>query len=434
MSVFEKLKKIYCICNTFRYRIVTIFIRIQLVKSRYKKTPKRIVEKVSQGEKIRVLFLINEPAKWKAQTLLDALISHPNYDPFLVFTVADIDFDLSPEKKKGKLVFCERYFKSLDIPKFFGYEYKRDRYISLKEFQPDVVIYQQPWKLAQIHQPCYVAQYALTFYIPYYVANYGVVSTDCGLVFHRMLFGYFVLSQDWSVIYRNYVGRQLSACRFIPVGHPSLDNLRYANPPAPGGYVIYAPHWSFHHPKNLNWENYSTFLWTGKAMLEYAQAHPEIKWVFKPHPTLKYTLVRCNVMTEAEADAYWEAWESLGEVSYDSNYLSYFNNSSVLITDCGSFLTEYACTGLPIIHLISHDNPPEVLSVLKKLYDTYYQVRTLEELNSVCNDVIINGRDVKRDERVRMLRECGLLERESSAQRILSYWAELFHFSQNQKL
>lgn len=418
MKIKECFKRIY---NSSCY-IINMFLRVQLAKYRYKKTLIRIEKKVKEKKKLRVLFLINEPSKWKAQTLLDVLIKSSKYEPILVFTIADIDTDLSCDKKQEKLEKTKAFFDAINVTKFFAYDFKTDTYSSLKEFKPDYVVYQQPWRLNLKQLPHHVARYALTFYIPYYVANYGVIETDCGLVFHRLLFRYFVLSQDWVDVYRKYVGRCRFTGDFIPVGHPSLDDIQFIKYPSQNKYVIYAPHWSFHHPKNLNWENYSTFLWTGRAMLEYAKAHPEIKWVFKPHPTLRHTLLRCGVMTEDELVQYWSEWEKIGEVSYDSNYLKYFNHSSAMITDCGSFLTEYACTGLPIIHLISHDNPPEVLSILKKLYDTYYQVRTLEELSLICDKILLEGKDEKRDKRIQMLDECGLLTKERSAERILNYW------------
>ena len=63
-------------------------------------------------------------------------------------------------------------------------------------------------------------------------------------------------------------------------------------------YVIYAPHWSI----DDNRTNYATFEWNGKYILEYAKKHPEIKWIFKPHPSLKLRLETQKIMTNEEIE------------------------------------------------------------------------------------------------------------------------------------
>ena len=40
----------------------------------------------------------------------------------------------------------------------------------------------------------------------------------------------------------------------------------------------------------------------GKDILDYAKSHPEINWVFKPHPRLRTELTYSNVWTKKEVD------------------------------------------------------------------------------------------------------------------------------------
>jgi len=65
--------------------------------------------------------------------------------------------------------------------------------------------------------------------------------------------------------------------------------------------------------------------------------------VFKPHPRLKYELVQHGIMTMAEADEYYDAWRSIPNASVyeQGNYFGLFVESTLMITDCISFLGEY---------------------------------------------------------------------------------------------
>ena len=79
----------------------------------------------------------------------------------------------------------------------------------------------------------------------------------------------------------------------------------YNNNDTKGEYVIYAPHWAI---KDIGFK-YGTFEWSGQYMLNYAKSHPEIKWLFKPHPILFKTLVDTGLYTTQEAEQYYEDWE-----------------------------------------------------------------------------------------------------------------------------
>ena len=154
-------------------------------------------------------------------------------------------------------------------------------------------------------------------------------------------------------------------------------------------------------------------------MLALALQHPELKWVFKPHPTLRVTLSKLNLMSKQEIDAYYRAWEDIAVVCYDGNYIDLFKQSRALITDCGSFLVEYACTGQPIIHLISED--PKFLPhpVSAALFKTYYQASSWETFIQHFNTVVLNHNDPLRERRLAKIKEMNLLGT-NAAQNILN--------------
>jgi hypothetical protein len=120
------------------------------------------------------------------------------------------------------------------------------------------------------------------------------------------------------------------------------------------------------------------------------------------------------MMTQTEVDAYYAEWERIGIVCYDSNYQDLFLESLAIITDSGSFLTEAGATGRPVIRLISPNNDLTPLPPSKKVYDTYYEVRTLPEMYATFKTVLENGEDPKKDERLAAVEASGIARMEAS--------------------
>ena len=92
-----------------------------------------------------------------------------------------------------------------------------------------------------------------------------------------------------------------------------------------------------------------------------------------------------------------------------------------MITDCGSFLSEFAVTKQPIIHLINPEN-----SLAKpELFDTYYQVHDQEELRATLKRVLEDNDDYKRDERLTALENANLTGT-YAAKNIMDFFAKEF--------
>ena len=87
-----------------------------------------------------------------------------------------------------------------------------------------------------------------------------------------------------------------------------------------------------------------------------------------------------------------------------------------MITDCGSFLTEYFVTENPVIHLISDKFTPN--QTVKEIDKTYYVAHNLDEFEKHFNDVILNKNDYKKQDRIKLLQKLNLKDN-SSAKRIV---------------
>lgn len=408
------------ILGHLRWVLQCVVIPVWLARFRYARVMRRI-QKASRQRKLKVLFVTGTPAKWKCQSVYDLMANSERFEPFVCQTICDLEgSSLGHVDRVVHLDKCKSFYEARKLNYVEAYSREEAHWLDLNGFHADIVFYSQPWGVAPAQLPHHVAKTALTFMVPYFVANYGCLGMDIQGPFQRSLFAYCTLNKDWTNIFRSNVSSFLFAGRFLSVGHPALDPYylnrgKYES----NGAVIYAPHWSIDCPGNENSENYSTFLQTGRAVLEFAREHRELKWVFRPHPTLRTVLMHTRVWSREEIDSYFSAWSEIGILSEGGGYEELFMASSVMITDCGSFLTEYACTGKPIVHLISPTAKIKPMKPSADLYATYYQVRDISELHEVLDAVVLRRQDPLREKRLAKVREAGLLDN-YAAQNILN--------------
>lgn len=371
--------------------------------------------------RLKVVFLVNELAKWKYQSVYDVLKADPCFEVIIALTCADIDWELSIGDRYAKFLENKRYFERNKMRVVSVYDYDNDCAKGLDPLEPDIVFYQQPWLLAQEQTPMAVSKYALTLYAPYFVPTELNIEVEFQEFFHQALYLYFVLNKEWERGFYGSCKKLKYAGNVMAVGHPMLDTIFDAtNKTSHGDYVIYAPHWSI--PQLKNRFNIGTFMETGFAMLEYAKSHKDVKWVFKPHPTLRSCLYQ--VMSHNDVDNYYSEWESLGQSCYTNDYPNLFANSRAMITDCASFLVEYACTRKPIIHLVGVGCDRQMRSPFKGLYSTYYAVHGPADLYETLNTIVLAGEDPLKDSRISELRKSGLLDC-CAAEKISTYMKSL---------
>ncbi|PAF49656.1 hypothetical protein BKH43_06515 [Helicobacter sp. 13S00401-1] len=369
---------------------------VLIVQKRYKKTLALLAAK----KRLRVLFLVNESSKWKMKSLYDLLAQSDLFEPLVVLT----PLTSVHKSKEGDIGYLDSellYFKKENIN--IIYAYKDKKYLSLKELRPDIVFYEQPWELARNQAPLYTSKFALTYYMPYYVSNYGNLNLDINLRFHKFLYRYYVLNHDWKELYKKHA----KVDNFCPIGHTQLDNFYLNASTSKQSYVIYAPHYSFPHVKNLNPVNYATFLQNHRLILDFAKKHSNLNWVFKPHPKLKASLLKSGFSKEY-VEGYYKQWEAIGISSYNSDYIKFFLDSKALITDSGSFLIEYFCTTKPLIHLLPTYPLPPPFSPSKKIFDTFYKAYDDVSLLGYLESILLKDKDPLKEIRLKVLKESGL--------------------------
>ncbi len=422
MNIIKKVIRFFIPeCVILRIRVLRVRILQWMVLS-------RIRRKVRRGDKINVLFLSSENAKWKCQSLYNLMHESRWFNPIVGIMRQDVDIKDDKVNIKRNIDCAEAFYKANGCDTVIVYDPDKLEYKSLRIFSLDLVFYQQPWNVIGDVVPEKVSNYALPCYIPYYVPNYLFPELAYKqLFFHPYLAWHFVLNEFERSLGQSMRKLWNFAGTLVTSGHPMLDEF-YLNsievPRKP--CVIYAPHFTFSHPNNKCIVHYSTFLDYGDYILEYSKKHPELNWVFKPHPVLRTALIKSGVWTEKQVDDYYAEWKKLGRIHESGDYLSLFREATTMITDCGSFLTEFAVTGQPIIHLINPDNKLEPLP----LYLTYYRVCSMDDLKNQLCEILEKKNDAKRNERLQAVSDANLCD-QYAAKNIVNFLKNKLYIKDN---
>lgn len=404
-------------------------LRVWICRRRYSVSLKRLVEKRKNGEKIRVLFLNSSSAKWKCQSLYDVMKSGTVFEPMIGLTFCDDELDLSDETLSRRISDDMAFFEHKGCACIMACDVKSRTVRAPSEFEADIVFMAVPWGVLKPQTVFDISRYALPCYMPYgldYVELKGkllrfnwVRLAD----FHLLLWRYFSWSKAGAECWRAPHFNFERAGDGVGLGHTSLDALLKCVDCTDDGVVIYAPHFSFVWNDMRPIDLLSTFDWSGKPILAYAKAHPEIKWAFKPHPLLRRRMVQNGFMTEDEARQYYEDWGRIAETCYDGGYSDLFARSRAMITDCCSFLMEYAATGKPLIRLVPKETNVLFTAPAQKIIFSHYACHDLDEMNAALKLVVEDRQDPRREERQAAAREAGLFGN-NVAERIVKYLSE----------
>ncbi|MDR0399178.1 MAG: hypothetical protein LBH33_05230, partial [Endomicrobium sp.] len=353
------------------------------------------------NRKIRIVFLVSDARKWSYDYLYKKLEINDRFEPIIaVRTIATVVKETS-----SALAFFKPRYSNVFIC---------NEETSLIQLSPDIVFYEQPWGLLPFEEVDNIAKFALTCYVPYSVTESATSIYWHLKDFHLKLWKHFILSPLVEDEYNQnflYYGMNL-----VESGHPKLDFwLKKENEKkSKKNYVIFAPHFSFQTDSDLK---YGTFRWSGLYMLNFAKSHPEFNWIFKPHGSLKEYLLKDEEFRH-QAEDYFKEWKRIA-IFYDSgSYFDYFRNSMCLITDCGSFLTEYFFSGNPVIHLRSEE-AKEYPFVSQQIIANYYKAYDVASLSKNLDQILIKREDPMKMDRIKNMDR--LFSKTSASEYICDY-------------
>ena len=355
---------------------------LEYISKNKKQVIKGLRDKIKSGKKLNVAFFIYDETKWKCQSIYDLMEESEYFIPHIFVTkncAPGFNFNYQRPETLHQVY---NFFENKNMRVEYAYDFEKNEFIPFKDMnpRPDIIYYCHPWYIYKTQGPVMSSEYALTYYSSYSVPS-SMGEQEWYLRFHQYIETQYVLND----ITKNYFSSKMDnkGVNLKTVGHPILDYFYinkdkvYENK----NYVIYAPHFSVDDNTTLKW---GTFLQMGDTMLEWAKNHPEFNWVFKPHPCLRGYLRNKNLWSEDRVQKYWDDWAKIGQVYESGDYLDMFMESKAMITDCGSFKTEYFMTQKPLIHLKSPDattfNP-----LVEKIVSSYYEADNKKEYTKIYN-------------------------------------------------
>ena len=248
----------------------------------------------------------------------------------------------------------------------------------LRELAPDYLFLNYPWQ--RNYQPGYQIENLVEFtkvcYVPYYSMPLVNEPGETGIAPHLYQqrshqLASMVFTQD-STVREAYAQTERGNSHVYLTGSPKIDALlrdakagaqtwpiaakkvQHGQPVPQRNYrIIWAPHHSY----GPNWLNFGMFAQMYQGMLKFAQQHPHVDIVLRPHPFLFGTLQDRGVISATELDDWLEDWQDLSNTSIDTDggYAALFRATDLMVTDGISFIGEFPLiTGKPTVFL---ENP-----------------------------------------------------------------------------
>ena len=360
----------------------------------------------SDGKK-RVTFIVQRPALWPNQrSVYEAFKADLAWEVMVVAIPkrppAAKDYDLAEFQR------LMAFLESEKIAYRKGFDLECKTWINPMQFGlPDVVFLPQPYAHTQsyLYHSAYLKQFCrLAIY------DYGMQVADMEFMFYLPVYDdcqfIFLESEAHRRLYLERVPRL--ADKLYVTGHPKMDVYRRALPanmdlwkcPQADKRVIWAPHFTV----SNDWtpHTFSNFFKYFEYFVDFAQRHPDVELVMRPHPDLFEHMVAVGLKTRAEADAYRNRFNSLpnGQVYEGSEIFTMFRQSDALILDSISFLAEYLPAGKPICFLDSARRQ-RLNPMGEKLLHAYYAAWDADEIEDFLVSVVIEGCDFREEERRR---------------------------------
>ena len=422
---YEKISKQLNFGKDFFYEL-----KVKQNLSYIKNNRRQVLKKLKYKTPLNVVFYVYDETKWKSQSVYELMDKDERFNPKIVVTKNCCELKGNPNcQTEEDVKRCYEFFKNKGMNVEYGYiitphhnshlkkrepqiysDSQENRFIPLETFTPDIIFYSHPWYVYKTQGPVMCSKFALTFYIPYFIPA-SEQWHEYDLRFHKYIFRHYVPTELTKEFYAKNMKNNKESLKVV--GHPVLDEYlnKCENSFIPE-FTIYAPHWTVC-GNNLR---FGTFDWSGGKILEFAKSHTELNWVFRPHPLLYKFAISSGFMSKEEMDNYYNEWKKIGIFSESGDYIDLFRSSTALITDCGSFLTEYFVSEKPMIHLISNELKEN--ATIKEIDKTNYTARNLEELEQQLKDVLLDKNDYKKSLRIELLEKLKL-KNNYSAKRII---------------
>lgn len=355
------------------------------------------------SHKIRVAFLITDPNVWnKQQGIYEAMTADSRFETFLICMT-------DPTSDTPNAAYS--FLSAMNLSPMQSLQ--SGKLLDLRELRPDYVFYGQPYNnyLPRAYRSFVVSKYAKVC-----IMSYGMtVSWNFMEIhprsFHRDVYlRYAVVREDIEYNRQRFprlAAKGLQETKYL--GFPAFDSfLQKKHDPCPSFAfsrnnfrVIWTPRWVT--DESLGGSNFFRYK---DVLFDYAEKHPDVDFLFRPHPMALDNFVSTGEMTQTDADAFRKKCSDAPNLSLDieKEYAPSFWNSSVLVSDLSSIIPEFFITGKPIIYCNTKQSQQNFLPYFQKILDANYVVNDKKQLCEAI-DTLKAGCDPKAELRHTLIAE-----------------------------
>lgn len=335
---------------------------------------------------------------WKYNGLVRLLLKDPNYNILLVpFTDLNKNIDHNKKDHDDIVDYCIKN----SIPYLSGYDFNSNKYNDINIFNPDIVIYTQPyntgnkdWRIDNYISRC------LFVYTPY-----GLSVTDI-----KELYDTYLLNIAWKIFAANELEKKIlinnrslkydNVCITGSAIFDDIKNANYENSPWKSinkKRIIWAPHHSIDRVNSFSTSNFERI---SEDMISLAKKYIDtVEFCFKPHPGLYDRLVEKR--GKDWTNRYYKIWDVMQNTFIClGSYVELFAFSDGMIHDCCSFVGEYLYTNKPVMYISKNNKIPEGINneFGKLCYKQHYYGYEISEIDNFINQVI-NEQDPLKEQR-----------------------------------
>ena len=389
--------------ETIKKRLRLIYTNIQVRKLQVYQN--QTINRIRKKNKIEVVFIIYLEAEWKYEELYQIMIKDSRFEPVIVICPYISFGEETMFREMGR---AYEYFKKGLYNVVKAFDENNNKWLDInKELKPDVVFFSDPWGISRPEYLITNFKKVLTCYVPYtFVISY-LNEAYFNHTMHNLVWKFFLETKIHKKISKQY--SNINGKNTIVTGYPGLDILMKKGYQPKDVWKINDKKikriiWSPHHTISGKGAtlNFSTFLKYYDVMFKMADKFKNrIQIAFKPHPMLRLKLNLDDLWGKEKTDAYYNKWEELSNGRlFEGEYVNLFYTSDGIINDSSSFLIEYLCTNKPQLFLVNDDSVSDRFNeVGKKALDTVYTGKSVTDIESFIETVILNNQDIMEKER-----------------------------------
>lgn len=369
----------------------------KLIRERIKLN-KELENQLRKKTKLKVAFFVLSDSVWKMDNLYLEMEKDKYFEPIIIICPW---VNLGKEKMEYEMNKTEKFFKEKDYNYLKAIK-ENGEYLDIEqEIKPDIIFYTNPYK-GLIDDRYYITNMkrSLCCYIPYYFDCTSLYVMCCDLLFHNLLWKFFVPTEKHLKYLRKHSrvrGENAIVQRYGIL--EEFHSFRYGIEKSKSKkWIIWAPHHTISkYNAGLEWSTFEKYY---SFMLKISEKYKnEVKMIFKPHPMLYSRLV--EIWGKEKVDSYYNQWSVVSYRGIElGDYTELFYKSDALIHDSGSFTIEYLYFRKPVCRLINKKNFEKMLTPFDKEAWNCHELAYSEEDISDFIENVINNQDKKVHEKI----------------------------------